>query len=162
MLPLLVVLAIITTLLILSGGCGCNKSFLLPTNLSPETPSLTRDPVSSSGQVVELYHFHPAQQCYSCQVLGDFAEETVNDLYAAQLRDGRLVFRHVNAEKEENAELVTRFDVTSSSLMVGYMDETGFHAENLVSLWYKLGDTEEFRNELSREINQRLGKREDR
>ena len=136
------------------------QEFLLPTRSSPDTPTLTQNRGSSSGQVVELYYFHPASQCYSCQVLGDIAEETVSDLYATELRDGSLVFRHVNAQQRENVDLVTRFGVTSSSLMIGYMDETGFHADNLVGLWYKIGDEQAFRDELSRAVNERLEKRE--
>jgi hypothetical protein len=42
--------------------------------------------------------------------------------------------------------------------MIGYTDETGFHAENLIGLWYKLGDKEAFMNDLRSAVNERLGK----
>jgi len=153
-LPLLI-LAITTMLLILSGGCGCNKSFILGNQSIPEPGQST--PVFVPSDTIEVYHFHPAQQCYSCQVLGQLAEETVNSLFAQERADGRLIFEHINAELPENAELVSRYGVTSSSLMIGYTNETGFHAENQIGLWYKLGDKEAFIEELEGALNHQLG-----
>ncbi|WP_319577983.1 nitrophenyl compound nitroreductase subunit ArsF family protein [uncultured Methanospirillum sp.] len=154
-LPLLI-LAITTVLLILSGGCGCNKSCILGNQSFPEPGQSA--PVFVSSDAIEVYHFHPAQQCYSCQVLGQLAEETVNSSFARELADGRLIFAHINAELPENAELVSRYGVTSSSLMIGYTNETGFHAENQIGLWYTLGDKEGFMNDLRSAVYERLGR----
>lgn len=150
----LVVLALITVLLILSGGCGCNNSFILGNQPTPEP--LPSAPVTVPSSAIEVYHFHPAQQCYSCQVLGELAEETMNTSFAREQTEGRLIFKHINAEIPENAELVARYGVTSSSLMMGYTNETGFHAENQIGIWYKLGDKEAFREELVQAVNERL------
>ena len=156
----LVVLALITILLILSGGCGCNKH-ITPANLanmsSQAGVTLAPEPVSVPSSAIEVYHFHAAQQCYSCRVLGELAEETMNTSFAREQEDGRLIFAHINAELPENAELVARYGVTSSSLMIGYTNETGFHAENQIGLWYKLGDKEAFMEELKGTLNERLG-----
>jgi hypothetical protein len=141
-------------LLILSGGCGCNKSLIPGNQLSPE-PALS-DPVSVPSSAVEVYHFYPAQQCYFCLILGELAEETMNTSFAREQEDGRVIFVHINAELPENAELVSRYGVTSSSLMIGYTNETGFHADNLIGLWYKLGDNEVFREELGYMLNESL------
>ena len=150
----LIVLVLITALLILSGGCGYNKNFILGNQSSPELAQSA--PVSVPSSAIEVYHFHLAKQCYSCQVLGEFVEETMNTSFAREQEDGRLIFAHINAELPENTELVSRYGVTSSSLMIGYTNETGFHAENLIGLWYKLGDKEAFMEELKGTLNERL------
>jgi len=150
----LMILAIITVLLILSGGCGCNTGFILANQSSPEPGQPA--PASVPSSAIEVYHFHPAQQCYSCQILGQLAEETMNTSFAREQADGRLIFAHINAELPENAKLVSRYGVTSSSLMIGYTNETGFHAENLIGLWYKLGDKEVFTSDLRRIVHDRL------
>ncbi len=136
LIPLLV-LAFITGLLILSGGCGCNKGFILDNQCSVEPALATRASVSPS--VIEVYHFHPAQQCYSCQLLGELAEEAINTSFAQEQADGCVIFAHINAELPENADLVFRYGVISSSLMIGYTNETGFHAKNQIGLGINSG-----------------------
>jgi len=151
---LLLILAAITFIMILSGGCGCNQIFTLE-NLSVQknSTSVSLPP----PDVLEVYHFHATQQCYTCQVLGELAEETITTRFAQELSGGNLMFAHVNAELPENAEFVSRYGVISSSLMIGYTDETGFHAENQIGLWYKLGDKEAFADELEETLNKKLG-----
>lgn len=156
MLPLLI-LAVLTIILILSGGCGCNTSFSLVNLSSPDEDEAPSGFVSSHlDPVVEVYHFHATQQCYSCRVLGELAEETVNTSFSAERAGGRLIFKHINAELPENVELVSRYGVTSSSLMIGYTNETGFHAENQIGLWYKLGDKEAFADELEETLRKKM------
>ncbi|MBN1167711.1 MAG: hypothetical protein JXA44_11370 [Methanospirillaceae archaeon] len=103
-----------------------------------------------------MYHFHETQQCYTCRVLGELAEETMNTSFRQEIDDGDIIFRHVNVDLPENADVVSRFEPTSSSLMIGYTDETGFHWENLITLWYKLGDKDAFHEELTRVIRQKM------
>lgn len=149
----LLLLAIITFIMILSGGCGCKQIFTL------ENLSLQKNSTATSfppSEVLEVYHFHATQQCYSCRVLGELAEETMNTSFPHQLEDGKIIFRHVNVDLPENADLVSRFGPTSSSLMIGYTNETGFHAENQIQLWYKLGDKEAFMKELRNTLDEML------
>lgn len=141
--------------MILSGGCGCNKRFILDNQCSVEPALAAR--ASVSPLVIEVYHFYHPQQCYSCQLLGELAEETINTSFAREQADGMLIFAHINAELPENADLVFRYGVTSSSLMIGHTNKTGFHAENQIGLWYTLGDKEAFMNELNITLNKRFG-----
>lgn len=141
----LIVLALITAVIILSGGCGCNQYFTMA-NLTSQPPS-----------PVEVYHFHKTHQCYTCTVLGELAEETVNTSFVAERNDGRLIFAHINIDLLENAQLVSQFGANTSSLMIGFRNETGFHVEKQTSLWKILGDKGAFMNELRNTLNERLG-----
>jgi len=152
LIPLLL-LAVITFIMIFSGGCGCNQIFTVE-NLSLQNYS-TITSIPSSG-VLEVYHFHETKQCYSCRVLGELAKETMNTSFMQEMDEGKIFFRSVNIQLPENAEIVSRFVPTSSSLMIGYTDEAGFHAENQIQLWYKLGDKIAFGEELSGVIRKRL------
>lgn len=89
-------------------------------------------------------------------MLGELAKETMNTSFMQEMDEGKIFFRSVNIQLPENAEIVSRFVPTSSSLMIGYTDEAGFHAENQIQLWYKLGDKIAFREELSGVIRKRL------
>lgn len=152
LIPLLL-LAAITFIMILSGGCGCNQIFTLENLTGQNNNSLV---LVLPPEALEIYHFHETQQCYSCRVIGEMAEDVMNKSFAQEMDDGKIIFRHVNVDLPENADLVSRFGPTSSSVMIGYTDDTGFHAENQIQLWYKLGDKKAFGDELSGAIRVRL------
>jgi len=112
--------------------------------------------ISTSVEKVEVYHFHATRQCYSCITLGAYAEETVNTYFAPELASGRVVFGHVNANLPENKALVERYGPTGSSLFIGVYDKDGFHKEENVNVWYKIGDKEEYMTYLRGVIEKRL------
>lgn len=112
--------------------------------------------ISTSVEKVEIYHFHATRQCYSCITLGEYAEETVNTYFAPERASGRVVFGHVNANLPENKALVERYGPTGSSLFIGVYDKDGFHKEENVNVWYKIGDKEEYMTYLRGVIEKRL------
>lgn len=99
---------------------------------------------SVPGERVEVYHFHMTQQCYSCKTVGAYAEETINTFFAPEVAAGRVVFAHVNVELPEHRELVEQYGATGSSLWIGVYDENGFHKEQNMKVWYKIGDKDEY------------------
>lgn len=105
---------------------------------------------------VEVYHFHPTNGCYTCTTIGKYAEELINKSYPAELESKKIIFDHINYEKTENAELVKKFGVTGSSLMIGVTDATGFHKEESVRVWYIVGDKEKFDSYLKDLLDKRL------
>ena len=140
------VLLLIFALAVLSAGCT-----------TPVEPS--GNPGTTSSEIVEkveVYHFHRTQQCYSCKTLGAFAEETVNTYFAPEVASGKLVFAHVNIDLPENKELVERYGPTGSSLWIGVYDKDGFHKEENVNVWYKIGNKEEYLAYLKGVIEKRL------
>lgn len=140
-LPLLASFLFIIVLL-LSAGCTEPVSSIQPqSGAQGVPPSFDALPDIT---LVELYHFHGHQQCYSCIVLGDLAEEVVNTHYAEELASGKLVFAHVNAQAPENSELASKYEVYSSSLMIGVYTEDSFTKQDLVGAWYRIGDKEQY------------------
>jgi hypothetical protein len=97
---------------------------------------------------VELYHFHGNQQCYSCILLGDMAEKFVKTHYPNELASGKLVFDHINAEDPKNRELAEKYEVVSSSLMIGVYTKDSFTKQNLMGAWYRIGNESDYNSYL--------------
>lgn len=112
--------------------------------------------VSSAVEKVEVYHVHATRQCTSCIILGEYAEDTVNTYFAPELASGRIVFAHVNVDLPENREIVERYRPTGSSLWIGVYDGDGFHKEQDIKVWYRLGDRDEYMTYLKEVIEKRL------
>ncbi|WP_370575888.1 nitrophenyl compound nitroreductase subunit ArsF family protein [Methanomethylovorans sp.] len=105
---------------------------------------------------IEVIHFHGNNQCYSCQVVGAYAEETVNTYFPDELDSGNLVFRHVNFDLPEDKELTQRYGAAYSSLWIGTYTEKGFSAEQDTNVWYKVEDRNSYMSYLSEVINEKL------
>ncbi|HPY61372.1 MAG TPA: nitrophenyl compound nitroreductase subunit ArsF family protein [Methanospirillum sp.] len=113
--------------------------------------------VTPSGVTqVEVYHFHPNQGCRTCTTIGEYAEELVKKSYPAELESKNMVFDHINFQDQKNADLVRKFEVTGSSLMIGVTDPSGFHKEEDIKVWYKVGNKDEFMTYLKDLLDKRL------
>jgi len=95
--------------------------------------------ISSDIEKIEVYHFHGTNQCYSCKTVGAYAEETINNYFANELKSGKIVFGHINGELPENSELVKKYGATGSSLWIGtYYKDGKFTKEENINVWYKI------------------------
>lgn len=105
---------------------------------------------------LEVIHFHGTNQCYSCITVGDYAEATVNTYFSDELKSGKIVFAHLNGELMENREKVVKYGATGSSIWLGVYDETGFHAEQNINVWYKINDKQAYMDYFKGVIEKRL------
>ncbi|MDN7024048.1 hypothetical protein FGU65_03935 [Methanoculleus sp. FWC-SCC1] len=124
-----------------------------------EATAAAAAPETISGTVarVEVIHFTTPNQCYSCVVLGDYAEETVNTHFADELASGKMVFDHISIADPAQQEIVERYGATGSSLWIGvYDDQGGFYPEEDVRVWYKLNDKPGFTTYLKTVLEMRL------
>lgn len=94
--------------------------------------------------LVEFYHFHGNQQCYSCKKLGEMAEDLVKTYYPDELASGKLVFGHINYQDPGNTELIQKYEVSTSSLMIGVHTSNSFAKADIVQAWYYISDKEKF------------------
>lgn len=105
---------------------------------------------------VEVIHFHPTQQCLSCIVLGDFAEDTVNTFFESELSSGKLVFMHINGDLANNSAIVKKYGATGSSIWLGTYTSEGFHPEENIQVWYLIGNRTGFMEYLKGVIEAKL------
>ncbi|OPY43900.1 MAG: hypothetical protein A4E42_01172 [Methanoregulaceae archaeon PtaU1.Bin222] len=143
---LILLAMLLLTLAILAAGCTTQA----------EEGGNPKKTISGSVERVEVYHFHATRQCYSCIVLGDYAEETVTTYFAPELQSGKVIFAHVNVDLPENKAVFERYRPTGSSLWIGVYDSDGFHKEQNIKVWYKLGDKDEYMKYLKEVIEKRL------
>ena len=155
--PVVCVLLLIIVMGCVSQGDGTTTAEAVAPASSLGENQITHAPVPER---IEVFHFHGNHQCYSCIMVGQYAEETVNTYFADELKSGKIVFAHVNAELPENAELAIKYGVTSASLWIGVYDENGFHAEQNIDVWYKIRDKDAYMEYLKGVLEAKLGRPE--
>ena len=140
-----IVLLILLVVTLIFAGCA-----------STPKESVDSHVIQGTVEKVEIYHFHGNQQCSSCIAVGKLAEETVNTYFADELKSGKVVFAHVNAQLPENLELAGKYGATGSSLWIGVYDSQGFHPEQNTNVWYKISDKQDYMTYLKGIIDKRL------
>lgn len=105
---------------------------------------------------IEIIHFHGNNQCYSCILVGNYAEETIKTYFADELNSGKIVFEHVNGELPENREKVIKYGATGSSLWIGVYNKEGFYPEQNINVWYKINDKQVYMEYLKSVIEKKL------
>lgn len=122
----------------------------------------TTDPSSTSIDIknvdrLEIIYFHGTLRCYSCMLAGEFTNETINTHFKDELDSGVLVFKQVNLDLPENAEIVSKYGASGSSLWFGvHGNDNKFFAEQNTNVWYKINDKEEYITYLTELINKKL------
>ena len=144
------VLFLLTSVAVFAVGCTTPGENVDTNTGSPASPEHLK------VEKVEILHFHATRQCYSCIILGEYAEDTVNTYFAPEVASGKLTFAHINVDLPENEEIVEQYGPTGSSLWIGVYTPDGFYKEEDIIVWYRIGNQDEYMTYLKGVIEKRL------
>jgi hypothetical protein len=125
--------------------------FALGRETSRRSLSQTHDGTSNSVATtnpsqeskVVAYYFYGAIRCKTCNKIETIAKEVVETMFARELKDGRLEWKAMNFQ--ENEDLAQRYNIASSSLVI--VRKQGSHDEkfeNLEEVWTLVDDKPAF------------------
>jgi hypothetical protein len=75
-------------------------------------------------KTVEAIYFHNTRRCGWCVNLQKSSQEALEELYAVELKNGKVNFSSVNLQQPEGAELAKRYQINSVSFVVISGDES--------------------------------------
>ncbi len=104
-----------------------------------------------------VYYFHGDVRCQTCQAIQSQTHETVLSDFAAQLDRGKVVWKVLNYEKGDAADLAKKFDVHMANVVLAEMN--GGEIKNwkrLDKVWALVGDKPEFAEFIRTEVTQML------
>lgn len=61
---------------------------------------------------VEVIYFHGKQRCATCMAIEKNARETVNAMFADEVKKGTVVFRTVDISTSEGEKVADKYEVT--------------------------------------------------
>lgn len=153
---ILLMVVFVSSMLVLSG-CSENAETNIVSSITKEKNSKSDKKAKKPlVQKVELIHFHGTYQCYACKTVGKYAEQTVKTFYDKELKEGKIIFKHITVYLPENKDIVFKYGATASSLWLGIYDQKGFHKEHVVKVWYKINNKMAFMSYLKMLIDKRL------
>ena len=110
---------------------------------SPTTPPPSDTPVGPADRV-EVVYFHRAQRCYSCIHAEEGILYTVETYFADELASGKVTFKVLNVQDEENAAIVNKYGAYALSLFINTIRDGTEDIEEVKEIWYLISDDEAF------------------
>jgi hypothetical protein len=111
---------------------------------------------NTAADRIELVFFHPVPGCDSCERVGLLANETVTAYFGPELTAGKITFRDVNLNLPENRDIAHRYGAYTESLWIGEYNETGFHATEILDIWYYAYNRDEYMKYLGAVLDRKL------
>lgn len=67
---------------------------------------------------IEVYYFHHTRRCTTCQAVETESQKSIKELYAKQLKDGKVNFISVNLDKKGSEVLAKKCKADGQALLV--------------------------------------------
>ena len=113
---------------------GCTAAPTAPPGPRPQSASMT-------GRQVIVYYMHGTFRCHKCDEMERMVEDVLTEDFSEELAAGTVKWQTANYQ--EQADLATRYRVSSSSVVVvSCVDGRESGHQRLDSLWKLRGDRE--------------------
>lgn len=107
---------------------------------------------------VEVMYFHGKQRCATCKAIEAQAREVVDNTFAAEKKNGKVVFKIVDISTAEGAKIAKDYRVSWSSLFVNAWRGGKETRNDLTQFAFKnaRNNSDEFKKGVSGKINELL------
>lgn len=139
-------LSVVLFALLCLAGCGKGDTTV------PDTARIT------NADKIEVVHFHGNRQCPSCKAIGDWVQKTIKEKFPQELAAGKIVFKQINVDVPENAEIVNRFKARGSALFFNIIKGKDERIIEDAKVWLLVNDETEFTNYIVATIQRYLGR----
>lgn len=73
---------------------------------------------ATQKEYIEVLYFHGKQRCVTCNAIEKLTKEVVDQDFAQQVKDGKVVFKVIDISTKEGEKIADKYEVTWSSLYV--------------------------------------------
>lgn len=110
------------------------------------------------GPSLKVLYFHGNNRCTTCNNMEKFTRELLDEDYSDELKNGKVTFEVFNFDEEKNAELVNRYEVESSTLLIVKVRSGKEKVIDLTEIGFSYAklEPEKFKEEVARKINDNL------
>jgi hypothetical protein len=129
---------------------------ILAYGTSPATPPASGNSLGPADRV-DVVYFHPTQRCPGCQYVEAGTNYTVENYFADELASGKLTFQVINIDDEANSDIAEKYGAFTSSLFINIVKDGTDHIEQVIDVWFVLGNDQAFvevvKNKIEKSLN---------
>ena len=112
-----------------------------------------------SGNKIEVIDFYSTHRCMTCNAIEASTKYTLDTFFADELESGKITFKTVNVDKDENYPMAEKFEATGTALFLNVIVDGKETQINLTDFAFMKGnDQEEFAEEFKLKIEKELKK----
>ena len=134
--------------------CGCIEPDVETGNASNNslqntTPNINAMPTAATEPAnitLKVVKFEPARPCYSCTLLGNYANETIKLYFQEEYQSGKISYETVNYQDPNNIDVVRKYGISGSSLYITVITDSNEEIINANDMWSYVGNKEEYMN----------------
>jgi len=131
-------------LLLLSGAVFSQAS--RPVDSERKSPAGSREKQDLESRKtprngVVVYYFHGNARCRRCRLMEAYAAEALKSGFPKELESGKLVWRQVNTDREENRHFISDYELVTKSLVLSEVRKGKEKRwKNLKEVWHLVSD----------------------
>ncbi len=103
---------------ILLIGFACASVVVLAVQESRRANRPSASPETRPAAPIVIYYFHTERRCEDCLAIEHMTQQAVNETFAREIEDGRLAFRSVNWEQEDNFHLRETYELAFPTVVL--------------------------------------------
>ncbi len=132
--------------------------FLLLLVVSCKQPDRSKTVTTDVTQdMIEVIDFYGTHRCTTCKNIEANAKYTVESFFAKEVEAGKVSFKTVNVDEEENSEIAERFEAFGTALFLNVIRDGIENHIDLTNFAFEKGnDKEVFSSELKQKIEEQL------
>lgn len=132
-------------------GSACSSSSKAPTSRTPvpTTPAAKPPATTPAGGsvpsqmpqsaapalVTEVVYFTTNQRCPECLCFESRIKFVIDTRYKQEISDGRLIFKILNVQKQDNEEIVKKYKAMGTQLFVNTIINGVDHIQDIQQIW---------------------------
>ena len=127
---------------------------LISCTTNPEKPTISAPPEEG----VEVIYFHGKQRCLGCVAIENLTKEVIENDFAEEVNEGKVVFYVIDYTKPENEAIAEKYEAAWSSLYVTQhkAGKETIHDMTEFGFSYAKGEPEVFKQGLKEKIENSL------
>lgn len=104
---------------------------------------------------LSVYFFHLSARCDVCNAIEENTKEVLDKFYKSQIENGLITFESINIDRRENKEIVKKYQISYTSLLLVQADGTYTDFTN-TSMNYAFMNPDRFRELLKAELDKNI------
>ena len=111
------------------------------------------------ANTIEVFDFHTTNRCVTCKAIESNTQYTLETFFADELKEGKITFKVVNIDEDENYELAKKFKASGTSLFLNVITPEKEKQIDLTAFAFTYGKKkEDFSGRLKNKLEKQLEK----
>lgn len=113
---------------------------------------------TNQKEYVEVLYFHGKQRCVTCNTIEKLTKEVLDNDFAQQLKNGKVVFKVIDISTKEGEKIADKYEVTWSSLFINKWKNGKEIKSNMTDFGfsYAKNSPDVFKEGVKKKVNEQL------